>query len=598
MIMSHNKMLLSATLTLLNVGRCIEVTSVKPDSSVITDEPVSTDWIFPSDVALQFIKDYKLELSHDFENFHMSQKSGPFGPALWTSMRDLKELYSKYPETLKLIRILGGPILQQKIDELEPLILKIQPSQINQAFPSVREESPLRKLSLVYDKEGKTRIIAILDYWSQTSLKPLHDSIFRVLKGIKNDCTFHQEKGVKHLSRLSGPFYSIDLTSATDRFPIEFQKDFLTMLIGRSKALAWSGLLTSLPYRANWEPKDYYYRTGQPMGAYSSWAVFSLSHHLVVHWASSNVGKTISEDTYCLLGDDIVIRDQEIAEEYIRLLTLLGVSTSPMKTHVSRDTFEFTKRWFHRGEEITGFPLNSLVAAGNKYHLVASALKEASEKGFKPQKGLHSVSLWSPGLLCSYFEDCTSAHPKFSAKLEMRAQRFLLLPKSHEEAWTKVPFFLSLCNFQAPCHLRTAVQEFEQVVSQMIRRQIRAEHGKLENLSMKLYNIANSIFSPISDVVDQLFDSPDEIPLPLFEVIGTSILQLQTDMANIAMVLHGGSNIDQSLYERLDRVRLIDLDRVNPERAHVRIIGSRASWSQMIYDNFRYLDDCLKEDGT
>jgi hypothetical protein len=35
----------------------------------------------------------------------------------------------------------------------------------------------IRRLSIVNDPEGKARVIAILDYWSQTSLKPLHDSL-------------------------------------------------------------------------------------------------------------------------------------------------------------------------------------------------------------------------------------------------------------------------------------------------------------------------------------------------------------------------------------------------------------------------------------
>jgi hypothetical protein len=31
------------------------------------------------------------------------------------------------------------------------------------------------------------------------------------------------------------------------------------------------------------------------------------------------------------------------------------------KTHVSKDTYEFAKRWFRKGVEVTGLPLNGLV---------------------------------------------------------------------------------------------------------------------------------------------------------------------------------------------------------------------------------------------
>jgi len=29
-----------------------------------------------------------------------------------------------------------------------------------------------------------------------------------------------------------------------------------------------------------------FYRTGQPMGAYSSWAVFALTHHLLIRYCA------------------------------------------------------------------------------------------------------------------------------------------------------------------------------------------------------------------------------------------------------------------------------------------------------------------------
>jgi hypothetical protein len=37
------------------------------------------------------------------------------------------------------------------------------------------------------------------------------------------------------------------------------------------------------------------------------------------------------------------------------------VVTSDSKTHVSKDTYEFAKRWFHRGIEVTGISTNGLI---------------------------------------------------------------------------------------------------------------------------------------------------------------------------------------------------------------------------------------------
>jgi len=44
------------------------------------------------------------------------------------------------------------------------------------------------------------------------------------------------------------------------------------------------------------------------------------------------------------LGDDIVIKNDNVAQTYIKVLTKLGVEVSSHKTHVSKDTYEFAKR--------------------------------------------------------------------------------------------------------------------------------------------------------------------------------------------------------------------------------------------------------------
>jgi len=58
-----------------------------------------------------------------------------------------------------------------------------------------------------------------------------------------------------------------------------------------------------------------------------------------------------------MLGDDIVIRDDAVAAKYTMIIRRLGVSISVAKTHVSKDTYEFAKRWIFRGNEVTGLPL-------------------------------------------------------------------------------------------------------------------------------------------------------------------------------------------------------------------------------------------------
>jgi hypothetical protein len=42
-------------------------------------------------------------------------------------------------------------------------------------------------------------------------------------------------------------------------------------------------------------------------------------------------------------------------------MTKLGVKISVPKTHVSKDTYEFAKRWIRGGKEITGIPLKGVL---------------------------------------------------------------------------------------------------------------------------------------------------------------------------------------------------------------------------------------------
>lgn len=58
------------------------------------------------------------------------------------------------------------------------------------------------------------------------ALKPLHEYLGQALKKIPQDCTLDQSK-FKELLTGDGEFYSVDLSSATDRFPRSLIKQLL-----------------------------------------------------------------------------------------------------------------------------------------------------------------------------------------------------------------------------------------------------------------------------------------------------------------------------------------------------------------------------------
>jgi hypothetical protein len=61
------------------------------------------------------------------------------------------------------------------------------------------------------------------------ALKPIHRYIGRVLEKIPQDCTLDQSKFKGLILNKSEIYYSVDLSSATDRFPILLIKQLLSV---------------------------------------------------------------------------------------------------------------------------------------------------------------------------------------------------------------------------------------------------------------------------------------------------------------------------------------------------------------------------------
>jgi len=149
----------------------------------------------------------------------------------------------------------------------------------------VSGQYPFGQLSLKNEAAGKIRVFAMVDYWSQVSLKGLHDYLFKILSNIPNDGTFDQQASVRRAAEKSlkaSCSFGYDLTAATDRLPLTLQISLLTSLFNSEMAQAWADLLVRNrfyylrigypgPGNALLEVQRYKYAVGQPMGALSSW---------------------------------------------------------------------------------------------------------------------------------------------------------------------------------------------------------------------------------------------------------------------------------------------------------------------------------------
>jgi hypothetical protein len=299
----------------------------------------------------------------------------------------------------------------------------------------------LRKISIKEDKEGKSRPFAIFEYISQMALTGLHDSVFEILKSIPQDATFDQNVGFRDILYSGHTYYaSYDLTAATDRFPMTFQKRVVEHILG-SKDLsdAWCDIMTGYPFELP-DGSSIVFGAGQPLGAKSSWGVFTLSHHVALRIAALRSGVGLKDLPYKILGDDIVIMDKSLASAYVDVMTELGVQISKTKTHESNHFAEFAKRIMYRGSEITQFPITAMIECRGIYALVVQCLEIVVERGFIPLFIQRNSSGFWEQLMSIYFP----GQNRLQVYMLKKYKTFNLLPTASKPFMVRVSDLTSL----------------------------------------------------------------------------------------------------------------------------------------------------------
>jgi hypothetical protein len=71
--------------------------------------------------------------------------------------------------------------------------------------------------------------------------------------------------------------------------------------------------------------------------------MLAITHHVIVRCAAIRWGIKNFGD-YCILGDDIVIVNDVVAEEYMNLMEILGLSINWQKSVESNIFTEFAKK--------------------------------------------------------------------------------------------------------------------------------------------------------------------------------------------------------------------------------------------------------------
>lgn len=256
------------------------------------------------------------------------------------------------------------------------------------------------KISLIHETgKLKPRVFAIVDSFTQSLLGDFHQDLMSILRRIPEDCTFDQDKVsrvAKEQARKSKPFYGFaDLSNASDRLPVYLYED-VGNYIRDGLGTAWVNIFNR-PFVLgnsvieNWDPRykrpdAVRYRCGQPMGALSSWPFMALVNHILVWKAFGSRKRSLGQ--YLILGDDIVIFDEKAYIKYTALLDNLGISYT---SNFSVKGFEFAKRNFLKGREITGAYTQALWSARNNPEVFTLEWKNLASRGYVVGNDLPSV---------------------------------------------------------------------------------------------------------------------------------------------------------------------------------------------------------------
>jgi hypothetical protein len=253
----------------------------------------------------------------------------------------------------------------------------------------------LGRLTIIKEMRGKARVVGITDYWTQCLFKPLHDAIYSSLGNLPEDGTKEQLAPVKLMLNPPGGEYpsflsSVDLTAATDRLPVIQQAKILELL-GLPGNL-WMDILAR-PY--NYMDKDYVYAVGQPMGAYSSFAMLALTNHVIMHVAfiQCHLEYRKGHGQYAILGDDVAMSSLSLANEYENLMALLGIEINPIKGFRGR-LLEFAKNIFcFDGTNLSPISAKVLLRSSRDPIFIPALLNDCINKGYWPILNLELSTL-------------------------------------------------------------------------------------------------------------------------------------------------------------------------------------------------------------
>ena len=217
---------------------------------------------------------------------------------------------------------------------------------------------PMCNIRWIFEPGMKDRVVADYSKTLECLIYPMGKYLYKIVKQVPWDATYHEDRAfqtIQYNLKQGKKGYSFDLSKATDRFPLELQA---TVLKSLSKVLGKYFTDMSDIYLASCKeparlPNGVMTRwsVGQPMGSYPSFALFSLTHGLLLMDFLHQKGESYSGQ-FVVHGDDIVIFDEDLANYYRHLMPKLGTELNGFKSIESYDWAEFNSKLISRNRII------------------------------------------------------------------------------------------------------------------------------------------------------------------------------------------------------------------------------------------------------
>jgi len=214
-------------------------------------------------------------------------------------------------------------------------------------------------VSAVQEPGYKARFIASPYPAVQQMLRPLHQWLARINQHLPGNWQFDQSAGLGWVrDKLSTNHYacSVDLSGATDHFPLKLQTLVLTELgVDQqwlkavecfSTAMWVSGPLSDVFKQVSGKTLFWVsWTVGQPLGLIYSFNLFTITHWALCRGIQCTCGKGHGYDSeFGLVGDDVVWFCPDCARRYMAVMQQMGCPVSKGKTLESTGLAEFLSR--------------------------------------------------------------------------------------------------------------------------------------------------------------------------------------------------------------------------------------------------------------